>query len=300
MSLVAKRVWCAIVVACASCGSAAPVGTDGGGGGGGGGGGDGGPLTETKSGTVTVESTRYTVSTTEVEQGYATGTFYKIPPVTGTSSGGCSHATHGPCDVQSCQFGGTTSDAGVTIAYTDAGSLTISGVLVNDGTMMLTPGAYGYETVSGAVALFDGGATVRFIAQGNPNGAPAFDVQLVAPSSVQVTEPAFVQGQVVAHANQDLAVAWTGSSAANVTVQLAAGRSGSSVLARCTFSGSSGGGSVPAAAIAAVQSVGGSTSILIMSESRTTQNPDGWDLAFSLQSYGIVSSGLAAGTLQIE
>ena len=202
--------------------------------------------------------------------------------------------------MQTCTFGGTTSDGGVSITYTDAGPLTISGVLVNDGTMMLTPGPYGYETVSGAVALFDGGANVRFVAPGNANGAPAFDVQLVAPSAVQVTAPAFVQGKVAASPSHDLAVAWSGSSAASVTVQLASGTSGTSAIARCTYAGNSGGGTVPAAAISAVQATGGAASILVMSESRTTKNPDGWNIAFSLQSYGIIPSGLAAGTLELQ
>jgi hypothetical protein len=296
-----RRIWFPIVLVCSSCGPGGGGGPDGGSGGGGGGGGGGGSsATETKSGSLTIESTRYTVSTTEVEQGYATGTFYRIPPATGSGGGGCHSSTYGACDVQSCVFGGTASDGGVSITYTDAGPLTISGVLVNNGTMTLTPGAYGYDTVSGAVALFDGGDTVHFVASGNANGAPAFDVQLVAPSSVQVSAPDFVQGKVVASANHDLAVAWTGSSAANVTVQLAAGTSGTSAVARCTFAGNSGGGVVPAAAIAAVGSAGGSASILVMSESRTTRNPDGWSIAFSLQSYGILPSGLAAGTLEIQ
>jgi len=166
--------------------------------------------------------------------------------------------------------------------------------------MSLTPGAYGYQTVSGAVALFDGGATVRFVAPGNANGAPAFDVSLVAPSSVSVTAPDFVQGTVAVSASQDLAVAWSGSSAASVTAQLSAGTSGSSVIARCTFSGSSGSGVVPTAALTAVRNAGSTASILISSESRTTKTPDGWNIAFSLQSYGIVPSGLAAGTLDFQ
>jgi len=56
-------------------------------------------------------------------------------------------------------------------------------------------------------------------------------------------------------------------------------------------------GTVPAAAVGAVYNVGGNASIMVMSESRTTKTPDGWTITFSLQSYGVIDSGLAVGTL---
>jgi hypothetical protein len=56
---------------------------------------------------------------------------------------------------------------------------------------------------------------------------------------------------------------------------------------------------VPAAAISAVRSAGGSASIMVMMESRATRMPDGWNLAFALQTYGLVPSGIAVGTLEI-
>jgi hypothetical protein len=214
----------------------------------------------------------------------------------GGGGGGCTTTTFGACSVQTCTAGPPPTDGGVSITYTDAGPLTISGVQVNDGTMQMTPGAYGYVTVSGAVALFNGGDTVRFVATGNPHGAPAFDVSLVAPGSAQVTAPVFTQGNVVASSSHDLAVNWTG--AANVTAQLTAGTSGQSAVARCAFSGTS--GSVPSAAIAAVRAVGGSASIMVSSESHDVRTPDGWNISFALQSYGIIASGLAVGTLTIQ
>jgi hypothetical protein len=265
----------------------------------GGGSGSGSGNTETKTGIVTIESTRYTVSTTPVEQGYASGTFYRIPP--GPSGGGwsCSSATYGACEVQTCMGTTTTTDGGLSITYTDSGLMTISGVQVNDGTMTLTPGAYGYVTVSGAVALFNGGDTVRFVAPGNPSGAPAFDVSLVAPVSVNVSAPAFVQGTATVSATQDLGIAWSGSSP-TVTAQLAAGTTGSSAVARCSYMGSAGHGTVPAAAIAAVRAVGGNASIIISAENRATREPDGWKLSFTLQTYGLIASGIAVGTLQFQ
>jgi hypothetical protein len=253
--------------------------------------------TETKAGFFTISSSRYTVGTTMVEQGYATGTMYRIPPVS-SSGGGCTTAKYGACDVQTCVASTTTTDGGLSITYADSGPVRISGVQVNDGTMTLSPGGYGYVTVSGAIALFNGGDTVRWVAPGNPSGAPGFDVSLVAPTAVQVIAPAFVQGKVTASATQDLAVTWSGSSTTTVTAQLAAGASGESVVARCSFTGSS--GVVPAAAIAAVRSAGGSASIMIMMESRATRNPVGWDIAFALQTYGLVSSGISIGTLELQ
>src|SRR5262249_34465164 len=161
-------------------------------------------------------------------------------PPHSSGGGGCSSATYGACDVQTCDSGTTTTDGGLAITYTDSGPVAISGVEVNNGTMTLTPGGYGYVTVSGAVALVNGRGMLRWVAPGNANGGPGFDVSLVAPTSVQVSAPAFVQGKVSASATQDLSVAWSGAPTGSVTAQLAAGVSGHSVVARCTFNGSSG------------------------------------------------------------
>jgi hypothetical protein len=286
-----------VVLALCACGGSSGSDGDPDGGNGGGGGGGGSSATETKAATFTISSTRYTVSNTPIEQGYASGTMYRIPP--GSSGGGsCNTTTKGPCEVQTCDSGTTpTTDGGVAITYTNSGTIAISGVDVNDGTMTLSPGAYGYTTVSGAVALFTGGATVRWLAPGNASGGPAFDVSLPAPTAVQVTAPTFVQGKVSASASQDLTVSWSGS--ATVMTQLSAGAAGHSVVARCTFaSGSS--GVVPAAAVSAVAAAGGTPSIMVMMESRTTKMPDGWNLAFSLQTYGLISSGVAVGTLELH
>lgn len=286
-----------VLVAVCACGGGSDGNSGGDPDGGNNGGGDGtSSPTETKAGFFTINSTRYTISTTMVEQGYASGTMYRIPPAT-SGGGGCTSATYGACEVQTCTAATTTTDAGLAITYTDSGPVKISGVEVNDGTMTLTPAGYGYATVSGAVALFNGGSTVRWVAPGNPAGAPGFDVSLVAPTAVQVTAPAFVQGKVTASATQDLAVTWTGSSTSGVTAQLAAGAAGRSVVARCTFTGSS--GVVPAAAISAVRGAGGSASIMVMMENRAMRMPDGWNLAFTLQTYGLVPSGIAVGTLEI-
>ncbi len=219
--------------------------------------------------------------------------------MTGGGGGSCNTTTDGACEVQTCTSG-TPTDGGVSVTYTDAGPVTVSGVQVNDGTMTLTPGAYGYQTVSGAVALFNAGDSVRLVAPGNPQGAPAFDVSLVAPSSVNVTAPVFNQGMVTAAAAHDLAVHWTGSSTADVKVQLAGGSGGTSVLARCAFAGNAGSGTVPAAALAAVAAAGGYASIVITSESDATRTPDGWNLAFALSTNAIQPMGLASGTLQIQ
>jgi hypothetical protein len=285
-----------VVLALCACGGSSDSDGDPDGGNGGGGGG-GSNSTATKAANFTISSTRYTVSNTTVEQGYASGTMYRIPP--GTSGGGsCSTTTKGPCEVQTCDSSTTpTTDGGLAIEYTNSGTVTISGVQVNNGTMTLTPGAYGYTTVSGGVALFNGGSNVRWVAPGNANGGPAFDVSLVAPTSVQVTAPAFVQGKVSASASQDLTVTWSGS--ATVMTQLTAGVAGHSVVARCTFANGSS-GVIPAAAVSAVAAAGGTPSIMVMMESKTTKTPDGWNLVFALQTYGVVASGIAVGTLELH
>ena len=290
-----RRFFSIVLLAVCACGPGGGGGNNNDPDGGGGGNGDGTTApTETKAGFFTIASSRYTVSTTMVETGYAMGTLYRIPPLP-SGGGGCTTMKYGACEVQSCTTSAPTTDGGFAITYTDSGPVKISGVRVNDGTMTLTPGGYGYNTVSGAVALFYGGESVRWVAPGNANGAPGFDVALVAPTAVQVTSPTFVQGKVTASSTQDLAVTWSGS--ATVMTQLAAGTSAQSAVARCTFTGSS--GIVPAGAIAAVRAVGGSASIMVMMESKATRNPDGWDMSFALQTYGLIPSGIAVGTLEL-
>lgn len=282
-----------------ACGGSGSDGDPDAGTGGGGGSGGGSGATETKAAFFTVSSTRYTVSNTMVEQGYASGTMYRIPP-SSSGAASCSTTTQGACEVQTCETSTTpTTDGGLAITYTDSGTITISGVQVNNGSMTLSPGAYGYTTVSGAVALFNGGANVRWVAPGNANGGPAFDVSLVAPTSANITAPTFVQGKVSASASQNLTIAWSGSTTSAVTAQLTAGTAGRSVVARCTFtSGNS--GTVPAAAVSAIAAAGGTPSIIVMMENRTTKMVSGWNLQFSLQTYGLISTGIAAGTLELQ
>lgn len=275
----------------------------------GGSGGDGGASSgEVRVGTLTIMSNAYTVGTTPVEQGTAYGNFYRYTPVAGGSnSGGCAVQTIGACAVNTCTFGpSSTGDAGTGVTYTNSGTVTVSGVRVNSGSMTLTPGGYGYNTVSGSVAFFVGGENVRLAAPGNPSGGPAFDVALVAPSSVPVSAPVFdAQSSVTTSASQDLAVAWGSTPAAEVAVAISAGGTGKSVQARCGFPAGAGRGAVPAQVLASVQALGAATnSIVVSAESRKVQTLAGWDLTVTLQAYGIraggSAAGLAAGTLKFR
>ena len=102
------RVACSmVVVAVCACGSSGSGNDPDGGGSNGGGDGTSSP-TETKAGFFTISSSRYTVSSTMVEQGYATGTMYRIPPGS-SGGGGCSNASYGGCNVQTCDSGTTRS-----------------------------------------------------------------------------------------------------------------------------------------------------------------------------------------------
>src|SRR5262245_26459877 len=107
---VASLMFVALVSACGGSGSE----TDPDGGGNNGGGDGTSSPTETKAGYFTISSSRYTVSNTMVEQGYASGTMYRIPPHS-SGGGGCSTATYGACDVQTCDSVTTTTDGGLAI-----------------------------------------------------------------------------------------------------------------------------------------------------------------------------------------
>lgn len=263
---------------------------------------------ETKVGTITITSTAYKVGTTPVEMGSAWGSFYRIPPQApgGPSTSSCTTNTTGACTVNACTFGSSApADGGApAIAYTHAGVAKVTGVLVNDGSMTLTPGGYGYQTVSGSVAFFKGGESVGVSAPGNPNGAPAFDVKLTAPSSIVVTAPVFdAQSRVSVGAGKNLAVGWQNAAGGEVAVQISSGTSAKSAIARCAFPAGAGQGVVPSSVLAAVGAVGGQTSITVSAESRAVKNPDGWDITVTLQAYGIragASGGIASGLLQIQ
>lgn len=260
---------------------------------------------ETKVGTITVMSTAYRVGTTPVEMGSAFGTFYRLPAPIGTTASACTTTTTGACTVNTCTFGSSSPDAGTpSIDYTNAGVATVSGVLVNDGSMTLTPGGYGYQTVSGSVAFFKGGETVRISAPGNPSGAPAFSISLKAPASMTVTAPVFdAQSKIVVASGQSLSVGWQSATAGEVVVQIASGTSAKSATARCAFPSSAGSGAVPASVLSSVYGIGAQTSVTISAESRDVQKPDGWEITISLQSYGIRSGtngGIASGILQLN
>ena len=260
---------------------------------------------ETKVGTITIVSNKYLIGTTSVELGTASGSFYRLPPNAGSTGTPCSTSTQGACEVTTCTFNGGTTDAGtVPVTYTSAGTATVSGVLVNNGSMTLTPGAYGYQTVSGSVAFFTGGETVRVRAPGLPGGAPAFDLTQTAPSGVTVTSPTFnTQARVVVGSGQALNVAWSGSSASDVVVQMAAGTTAKSAQARCAFASGSGNGTIPATVLTAMSSVGGSgTSFIVSSTARKVTTVDGWTLTVDLQAYGLkpAGAGLATGLVVVQ
>ncbi len=261
---------------------------------------------EVRAGSITIMSNAYTVGTTPIEQGSAFGNFYRYTPLAG-GGGGCAVQTVGACAVTSCSFAsGNTGDGGMGVSYTNSGTVTVSGVRVNGGSMTLTPGGYGYDTVTGSVAFFLGGENVRLAAPGNPSGAPAFDVSLVAPSSVPVSAPVFdTQSSVSASVAQDLPVAWGSTPAAEVAVAVSAGSTAKSVQARCAFPASAGRGAIPAQVLASVQALGApTTSIVVSAESRKVQTVAGWDVTVTLQAYGIRAgggaAGLAAGTLKFR
>lgn len=250
-------------------------------------------------------STSYKIGTTPVEMGSAFGTFYRLPPPTGTTKAACTTTTTGACTVNACTFGSSSPDGGTTsIDYTNAGVATVSGVLVNDGSMTLTPGGYGYQTVSGSVAFFKGGESVKISAPGNPSGAPAFASSLKAPASMTVTSPVFdAQAKVIVSSGASLPVAWQSASAGEVVVQIVSGTSAKSATARCAFPASAGSGSVPASVLTSVYGIGAQTSVTVSAESRDVQKPDGWEITVSLQAYGIKSGtngGIASGILQLN
>ena len=119
-------------------------------------------------------------------------------------------AAEGPCKVQDIPI-----PAPGSVTLVGAGTLSIE----VGGTTLPVPklngNAYGG---SGSGALFQG--CVRARATGEPGGAPAFDVNVAAPSRVTVTAPVVTGGALSQARSQPLGITWTGGANGSASVTL--------------------------------------------------------------------------------
>jgi hypothetical protein len=171
-----------------------------------------------------------------------TASFAAAKPATDPS---CTQEAAGAsCAAVTCPRGGTKNPAGP-----EAGAVTAKS---NGGSIVTKPDATGAYDVAGlAAALWSmPKAALTFTAAGG--AIPAFSETFCGPPSATITMPASAPGAgLVIDRSVDLAVQWTGGAVGELEVALRDdGGAGGSVEVRCFFTGASGQGVVPKAALA--------------------------------------------------
>jgi hypothetical protein len=160
---------------------------------------------------------------------------------------GCTQEAAGAgCTAVTCPRGGAKNAAGP-----EAGPITVKS---NGGTIVTKPDATGAYDVAGlASALWTmPKAALAFSAAGG--AIPAFGETFCGPPSATITKPAAAPGAgLTIDRAADLAVQWTGGTVGDLEVVLRDDDAASSTVeVRCFFTGASGQGTVPKAALAKI------------------------------------------------
>ena len=119
----------------------------------------------------------------------------------------------GDCTVRTTTFFGTE---GVDLVPNDAGDLTISG-----GTqdLLLTPAYPNYAHATAELAVFTGGETITFTAEGGK--LPGFAGSVIAPTHPIISAPKAIVGQKLQYdPTQDLELVWEGQGVGRLLVRL--------------------------------------------------------------------------------
>ncbi|HEX7604172.1 MAG TPA: hypothetical protein VF316_21285 [Polyangiaceae bacterium] len=190
-----------------------------------------------KRGAVEVTAYSYPVGSHTFSGGSVGASFVDA---TGFASPACTTTHLGACDLSLC---GTTSDAGAPEPLA-AGAVAVDGV--TGGPLTLTPTGTAYVPVTSAALLFAAGDALTASAPGDPQGAPAFQRAVKAPSYVFVSEPPFPgTGPIGLDRTKDLPVVWSNGTIGTTVVTL----SGAGFLLQCSAAASAGKLTVPAAAL---------------------------------------------------
>ncbi len=186
-------------------------------------------------------------------------------------------------------------DAGIPTAP-HAGAISITGAAT---AIDLVPGMNGiYPAATGTTMLYTGGETLSFTATGDE--VPAFARTLTAPETVNVTSPSVMMGLLSLNRAADLNVTWGAtSSATDVIVRLSGfempmtGGSRTVSLA-CTFDGTSGMGTVPAADLGNLPGGGASGSFSVETSVSDQLMAGGWNITVVASALGRGDTGGAA------
>lgn len=201
---------------------------------------------------------------------------------------GCRTTVVAGCEVRRCDPG-VEREATPSSAVVSAGEMHLDGLAVGGITLRPRPDPwYGVEAPAALATrarAWTGGEHLSLRADGDPNGAPAFALDLVAPAPIQVLSPT-LDGRRLARGVDDLTVAWTGRGDGVVRVQLGEPQAeGETVRLRCDYPLRDGRATVPAAALAEVRGV---VNLFVLSIATTRVRTDDVDLSFSLKHVGRV------------
>ncbi len=155
-------------------------------------------------------------------------------------------------------------------------------------------GAYSYNSIAGGATL-QGGATIGIMNSGDV--VPAFTASVTMPNDITVTMPVaptvFGEPIVVSRA-ADIPLAWQGGAPGNVQFYASQGPNGSpTATIFCSFSGGSGSGTVPAAALAHLSATNASgmpyTQLSVSAQSPAANvQAGGWTIQVNASGAGIL------------
>lgn len=203
----------------------------------------------------------------------------------------CSYHGAGAWDVQVCEDGGSPPEDTHPRPFPHAGTITIRGGLE---AITLTPTLTDdqYEYFYASRVLLPGPRSVRVQATGST--VPAFDVTLEIPPALRLVAPTSPPGEALTlRRAAGLEIAWADTTAPSVYASLTQtsvvdGRSRTTRLA-IEFFGSSGRGTIPAAALADLRpraEGGGEASLSITPYRMVTARAGAWPLQFTLAGEG--------------
>jgi hypothetical protein len=239
----------------------------------------GGDTAPTKTGSITI--TQQAIG--EMSLYTASASFADVTGAAPTPSGSkCTTVKDGDCTITECTTpkasGETPPPAGDVKKQPTAGEITVAGL----EEITLSPDDKGmYTAKNGQVALFEGGAEVKFTAKGGE--VPAFDKALTAPSVVSLTAPeipAFGTGKLDLDRTADLDLTWDNGTVGDVQAMISSTVGEKTSLVMCTFKAQAGQGKISKAALGKLL-VSDAGFVSLSAMSTTSFDQGGWKLSIN-------------------
>lgn len=217
-------------------------------------GGDSGAQATGKSGYVLLTQSKAagaSIYSTYAAAGFSDGTATPVPS-------SCISSVMGICTVSECDLTAPPGPRGDAGTPSSAGIVSLVGAMIPVAGIVLTENGGRYTAKSGNTQLFAGNNTLSVSAAGQFGGVPAFTGTLAAPGDLVVTPPLSNTTPTLINRDVNFVLSWTGGAAGKVYAGLSTvEQSKKSVTVACEVAGSAGGVTVPAAALAKLQSTNG-------------------------------------------